>query len=149
MEMKEKHGRVIEKEVKLLDKLRVKESRLQSLLHKLDPSEFETPDVGAWNIRAEAEKFRNRQKISVEEVSSLLENIDEFAPHEFQVPSSGIWKPWAKTNGGAQVAEVQLPGEEETIHIIRGPPGPPGPRGPPGPQGPQGYFVLTFTFSRT
>ena len=137
-EMKGKRGRVTEKEVKLLNKLRVKESHLQSLLHRLNPSEFETPDAGAWDIRAEAEKFRNKQKINVEEVSSLLENINEFAPHEFQAPSSGIWKPWAKTNGGAEVSEVQLPGEDETIHVIRGPPGPPGPRGPPGARGPQG-----------
>ena len=134
-EMKGKPGRVTEKEVKLLNQLRVKESHLQSLLHRLNPSEFETPDAGAWDIRAEAEKFRKKQKISAEEVSSLLENINEFAPHEFQPPSSGIWKPWAKVNGGA---EAQLSGEDERIHVIRGPPGPPGPRGPPGPQGPPG-----------
>ena len=132
------------KEVKLLNKLRVKESRLQSLIHKLDPSEFETPSSGAWNIRKEAQKFRNQQKLSTEEVDQLLAEIDNFAPHEFQVPAGGVWKPWARpgqTQQGLQVAEVSLLGEGKAVKVIRGPPGPPGPRGHPGPQGvpgPQG-----------
>jgi hypothetical protein len=123
---------VTEKEVNLLNKLKVKENHLQSLIHELNPSEFETPEAGAWNIREEGEKFRNRQKVKVNEVSKLLAEIDTFAPHEFRVPETGVWKPWALAGQKAP------PG----LTVLRGPPGPPGPRGPqgrPGPQGPRGH----------
>ena len=144
---------VTEKEMKLLEKLKVKESRLQSLIYQLDPTEFETPAAGVWNIRAEAEKFRNRQKVSVDEMSKLLAEIEQFAPHDFQVPNTGVWKPWARPNKQSVERPQVTQGPVQVfqgpagppVQVLRGPPGPPGPRGPqglqgvPGAQGPRGY----------
>ena len=45
--------------------VRVKENQLQALLHQLDSSEFREPANGqpAWDISAEAKKFRAQQKV--------------------------------------------------------------------------------------
>ena len=108
---------------KLLNKLILKENELQNLLNDLDVSEFETPAAGAWDIRADADKFRQ----------ALAQKEKEFA--EF---STTIRAPV----GPPRVTTLR-PTLHHNVHgfqpqLMIGPPGPPGPRGPPGPKGDRG-----------